>query len=265
MFKDAAHEVMSDMLPEGELATKEDVYDDETLQEKVAEWTSAEKGDYEDDEDEPEMPESDDDEDDMDKGGLEAKVDRVLELLDDEDEEYDDEIPLDDEEEEMPPEEEGLDDVDVDDLEDPDEDGEMEVDFEEEEEDDEVEMGDTHNVDLDTLKSALPEDLYSAVTDHLSDPSAGSVGKSEMEEELPEDVFKAVEEHLENFEKADPEPDPTEVAKSDQEYLREITAVDVDVSGDGSFEKSEEEKTQEANEVGDSNPALDNLYEQLEG
>lgn len=147
-FKSAAEEVLDGR----DFATKDDILTRSDVEEIVVETLKEEDYDEEDDE----MPELDDE---------------------------DDEIEAADDEEDMPPVEDEMPELD-------DEDDEVEV------PDnggaaaamtDEVEAAeDSHRLSLEQLKSELPDELYRAVAEHLTDPGPGQIAASD-EQEAPDD------------------------------------------------------------------------------
>lgn len=196
--------------------TEEKEFSDEVLQlaeetgvapEQVAEVV--ERGGYEDDEEsdfEEEMPDDEEKEMCPECGVPEEECGCDDEKADDED------MPPEDEDEEV-------DEVDPEDLEDPDDDGEQEVEIEDEGE--EEKGGYTH----DELEGALPEDLYDAVREHLDEPAedemeGGDDEEMEMSDEdgnaLDEDeVEKMIEERFgDEMELESPDGPSAEVRKS---------------------------------------------------
>lgn len=242
-FKGAAEDVIKDHLPDSDLATKDDLPTDDDL---------------------------------VTRSDVEEIVDEKMEStekldIDDEEEDDEPELPTDDEEEEdeppdseppeMPDEEEG------DDL-----DSEPEM-----PEEDEVTAG-THNVDLEALKSNLPDDLYQAVADHMTDPGDGTIAMEDGESDGPLGSQKA-----EEGEEGEDDESPTEKSETSQEpadavseeinkasqgvdeYLMEVSGESVEVADDESFEKSfEREDVGEVSAETDDSAPLDAFYKSQE-
>lgn len=223
--------VVEESLPDGDLATKEDMVSKEDV-EAIVEEKSMDEEDVrsialktvEDVISEEEKGEDyDEDEDEMeDEEKMECEVCG--------EEHPPGECPEEKADDEMSPEEEPVEEVEDDELEDPDDDGQQEVEIEddeekggdyeeEDEEDDEEEMKGYDHSDLEEM---LPEDLYEAVREHLDEePEEGmeeeemveaSEDASETEEEDEEvgDVEKMIEEEFGDEMVLDSPTGPTE-------------------------------------------------------
>lgn len=255
LFKESAKEVLKDELPSDELATKDDLPSDGDLVtrsdvEAIVEekMESTEKMPGEDDEEEVDPDEiedpDDDDEEELDIGGDDEEM-PPEEESDDKASEPLGESMADDEEAEA-----------LDDEED-DESGDEPPEMEEEPED--TPKG--HRVDLDTLKSELPDDLYSAVAEHMSDPGEGQI---EMEDDEDEDEGDM-----------DEEDEDVEKAASDLDsYMAEVSTNEITIGGSeqsmeksvaGTEEEIEKSVSGDVPETDEESDALAAFYDNIEG
>lgn len=238
VFKDAAEEVIKEHLPDGDLATKDDIPGEDELREKFEAFSS--DGESEEKQYSEAVLELSD-EYDMDP-------EAILERLDDEEEE-EDMPPLDEEEDEevdMPPEDpDDLDEVEEDEIEDPDDDDEEEVEI--------VEGG--PSLDHEALKQELPEDLYATVKEYLTEPEA-----KEDDDEGGEDY-----DGEDGEEESGEDEEDEEIGKSATNDLDEYFETVNSPSGLPKDVEKEIEKSFDQNEVEiepEGEGALDELYKQ---